>query len=200
MPQQAIPLIVGLGNPGDTYEKTRHNVGFQVIDAVAEAFSVSLDKNKFDAVFGRGRMQGRSVMLAKPLAYMNRSGLPTRRLADYFRISVRELIVVHDDIDLDLGRIKIKEKGGDGGHKGIRSIMDAFGGGGFTRLRIGVGRSEAGDVVGHVLGKFSPDEARLLDETIVRAKTALVMLLCQGAREAMNVFHRKEPQNFQAKH
>jgi PTH1 family peptidyl-tRNA hydrolase len=200
MPQQAIPLIVGLGNPGDTYEKTRHNVGFQVIDAVAEAFSISLDKNKFDAVFGRGRMRGRSVMLAKPLAYMNRSGLPTRRLADYFRISVRELIVVHDDIDLDLGRIKIKEKGGDGGHKGIRSIMDAFGGGGFTRLRIGVGRSEAGDVVGHVLGKFSPDEARLLDETIVRAKTALVMLLCQGAKETMNVFHRKEPQNFQAKH
>ncbi len=200
MPQPAITLIAGLGNPGGTYEKTRHNVGFQVIDAVAEAFSVSLDKNKFDAVFGRGRIRGRPVILAKPLAYMNRSGLPTRRLADYFRISVREFIVVHDDIDLDLGRIKIKEKGGDGGHKGIRSIMDAFGGGGFTRLRIGVGRSEAGDVVGHVLGKFSPDEARLLDETIVRAKTALVMLLCQGAKEAMNVFHRKEPQNFQAKH
>ncbi len=187
-------LLVGLGNPGPKYETTRHNVGFMVVDALAEASDIRLEaKSRFDAAVGRGRIQGRTVVLAKPLTFMNRSGIATQRIAAYFRISSRDLIVVHDDIDLAYGRIKIKEKGGHGGHNGLKSLIDALGERDFTRLRIGIGRPETGDgVTGHVLGKFHPDEWADLDRVIRRSREAAVSILCHGAKESMNVFNRKE--------
>jgi peptidyl-tRNA hydrolase, PTH1 family len=191
MPQPLVKLFVGLGNPGKEYAMTRHNAGFMVVNKLAEDFRISMDKNKFDMIYGKGKIQGNDIMLAKPQAFMNRSGLPVHKLAGFYRISCEEMLIIHDDIDLAFGRIKIKEKGGDGGHKGIRSIKDAFGGGNFTRLRIGIGRSEAGaDVVDHVLGRFNPEEKALLDKIIATAMDAALTILCESAKEGMNRFNR----------
>jgi PTH1 family peptidyl-tRNA hydrolase len=192
MPQKRVRLVVGLGNPGNTYKRTRHNVGFMVLDQIAEAFSIALVKQKFDTIFGRGSIDGVSVVLAKPMAFMNRSGPQVQKIAGYYRILSEDMLVVHDDIDLAFGRIKIKEKGGDGGHKGVRSIIDAFGGGDFVRLRIGVGRPEAGiSAADHVLGKFSLKEKKVLDQIITEARDAVVTILCKGAKEGMNRFNDK---------
>ena len=192
MPKKCVGLVVGLGNPGNTYKNTRHNVGFMVLDQIAKDFSIALVKQKFDTVFGRGSVDGVEVVLAKPMAFMNRSGPQVQKIARYYRILSEDMLVVHDDIDLAFGRIKIKEKGGDGGHKGVRSIIDAFGGGGFTRLRIGVGRPESAiSAADHVLGRFKSDEKKVLDQIITAARDAVVTILCKGAKEGMNRFNDK---------
>ena len=192
MPQKRVRLVVGLGNPGNTYKRTRHNVGFMVLDQIAEAFSIALVKQKFDTIFGRGSIDGVSVVLAKPMAFMNRSGPQVQKIAGYYRILSEDMLVIHDDIDLAFGRIKIKEKGGDGGHKGVRSIIDAFGGGDFVRLRIGVGRPEAGiSAADHVLDRFKSDENQVLDQIITAARDAVVTILCKGAKEGMDRFNDK---------
>ena len=192
MPQKRVRLVVGLGNPGNTYKRTRHNVGFMVLDQIAEAFSIALVKQKFDTIFGRGSIDGVSVVLAKPMAFMNRSGPQVQKIAGYYRILSEDMLVVHDDIDLAFGRIKIKEKGGDGGHKGVRSIIDAFGGGDFVRLRIGVGRPEVGNGASdYVLGKFSLKEKKVLDQIITAARDAVVTILCKGTKEGMNRFNNR---------
>jgi PTH1 family peptidyl-tRNA hydrolase len=186
-------LVVGLGNPGKKYENTRHNAGFMVVDKIARDFNITFDKAKFDAVFGRGLIDNVDVILAKPMAFMNRSGPPLHKLAHYFRISGEDMLVIHDDIDLAFGRIKIKEKGGHGGHNGLRSIVDAFGGGEFARLRLGVGRSAAGEsVTDHVLGKFSPEKAETLSRIISGARDAVVEILCSGTKAGMNLFNGKD--------
>lgn len=183
-------LIVGLGNPGEKYSRTRHNAGFMVADEIADSSSIALTKNKFDVVFGRGRIKGNDVIIAKPMAFMNRSGLPIRKLADYFGIKCEDLIVLYDDIDLPFGRIKIKEKGGHGGHNGIRSLVDTFGSRDFPRLRVGVGRSGNGaDVTGHVLGRFSVEEAEVLTRMVSDAGKAVVSIVCDGLTVAMNNFN-----------
>jgi PTH1 family peptidyl-tRNA hydrolase len=185
-------LIVGLGNPGTQYEHTRHNAGFMVVDKLADDFGIAVNYNRFDVRYGRGNIEGQAIMLAKPMAFMNRSGWPVQRLSAYFKISTKDLIVIHDDIDLDLGRLKIKEKGGHGGHKGLKSIIDAVGEGEFVRLRMGVGRSGVQNSVSdHVLGPFNADEASLLDAVIVRARDAIVTILTEGVKVAMNRFNTK---------
>jgi PTH1 family peptidyl-tRNA hydrolase len=190
MPQKRLRLVVGLGNPGETYSKTRHNAGFMVVDKVSDAFSIALQKRKFDARFGIGSIDGIKVILAKPMAFMNRSGPYVQKIAGYFRILCEDMLVIHDDIDLDFGRLKIKEKGGDGGHRGIRSIIDAFGGGDFMRLRIGVGRPEAGgNAADYVLGKFALEEKKVLSQIITAARDAVVTILCKGTKEGMNRFN-----------
>ena len=193
MPANRLRLVVGLGNPGKPYEDTRHNAGFMVADKIAQDFNLALNKPKFDATLGRGFIENVDVLLAKPMAFMNRSGPPLQKLAHYFRIQSEDMLVIHDDIDLAFGRLKIKEKGGHGGHNGIRSIMDAFGGGNFVRLRIGVGRSEAGEnVTDHVLGRFSADKAEMVVRVISVARDAVVTVLCEGTKVGMNVFNRKD--------
>jgi PTH1 family peptidyl-tRNA hydrolase len=186
-----VHLVAGLGNPGDTYKKTRHNTGFMVLDEVAKAFSISVDKRKFDVVFGRGVIENIDVILAKPQAFMNRSGPSLRRLAGYFKIFSKDMLIVHDDIDLTLGRIKIKEKGGHGGHKGLKSLIDAFGNGDFARIRLGVGRSEALSVTDHVLGRFGLEEKEILDQTIIRAREAVDLFFIDGIEACMNRFNKK---------
>ena len=187
MPQGNFRLIIGLGNPGDRYSRTRHNIGFRVVDAIAEAFSIPLDKKKFDVVYGRGQIKEKEVFLAKPMAFMNQSGSPVAKLAAYYDIVCKEILVIHDDIDLAYERIKIKAKGGHAGHNGIRSLIDAFGSGGFARIRIGIGRPgiQRG-VVGHVLGKFDPEETGMLDRIIERARDATVTVVCIGIQGGMN--------------
>jgi peptidyl-tRNA hydrolase, PTH1 family len=191
MSEQGVYLVAGLGNPGSEYAETRHNAGFMVLDALAAAGRIAVTKRKFDVLYGRGTIGGVGVLLAKPQAYMNRSGPPLRALADYFRIQRQAMIVVHDDIDLAFQRLKIKEKGGDGGHKGIRSIMDAFGSGDFVRVRIGVGRSAGNrDVVGHVLGTFDPEEKQALDELLRTASEAITAILTKGTTHGMNRYNQ----------
>ena len=190
MGQQRLRMVIGLGNPGEAYSRTRHNTGFMVVDALADAYTIPLNKTKYDTVFGRGTIEGMDVLLTKPMAYMNRSGFPVQRLAHYFRILREDLLVVHDDIDLAIGRLKIKEKGGDAGHKGIRSMMNAFGGGDFTRLRVGVGRSESDTSASdHVLGTFRTEEKEIMEIIIKRAMDAVVSTLSKGIAEGMNRFN-----------
>jgi PTH1 family peptidyl-tRNA hydrolase len=190
MPDKNLRLVVGLGNPGKPYAATRHNIGFMVLEAVAERFDIALNRNKFDAILGRGTIEGCAVILAEPQAYMNRSGLPVQQLAHYYRILCEDVLVIHDDIDLTFGRLKIKEKGGHGGHKGVRSLIDALGGNEFVRLRIGVGRSETKDgVVDHVLGRFNAREQSVLPDVITRARDAVVTILGKGTKEGMNRFN-----------
>jgi PTH1 family peptidyl-tRNA hydrolase len=189
-PEGRLRLVVGLGNPGPKYRATRHNIGFAVLDRIAQEFAIDASREKFDAVFGRGRIDTGEVILAKPLAFMNRSGPPLRNLADFFRISRQDVLVIHDDIDLAFGRLKIKEKGGHGGHNGIRSVIEAFGGGDFVRLRVGIGRSGTGqDVAGYVLDQFDRDEASVLPQVIQRARDAAVTVLCKGTKVGMNQFN-----------
>ncbi len=193
MTREGVRLLVGLGNPGSSYSKTRHNIGFMVIDALSGAYSIPVEKKKWDVMFGRGKIKDKRVILAKPMAYMNRSGPPIRRLADYFGITGKDILVIHDDIDLTFKRLKIKMKGGHGGHNGIKSMINAFGNGDFTRLRMGVGRPDGPkDVTDHVLGRFSEDEKEILDETVKRAEDAAVTILCDGFQEGMNRFNKRK--------
>ncbi len=191
MPEHKAYLVAGLGNPGEKYRRTRHNAGFMVIDQLAERYQIPLQRQKFDVQFGRGRIEGADVLLAKPQAFMNRSGPPLRQLADYFRIQREAVIIIHDDIDLAFDRLKIKEKGGDGGHRGIRSLIQAFGGDQFARLRVGVGRSEVGaDVVDHVLGGFSHEEQSALQPILQTAADAVVTILSRGITDGMNRYNQ----------
>lgn len=184
-------MIIGLGNPGPRYSKTRHNIGFEVIDAISREFVISLKMHPSNARIGRGRIEGREVVLMQPMAYMNLSGIPVYQLAQSFGLSCEDMLIVHDDMDLAFGRIKIKEKGGSGGHNGIQSLIDAFGGGDFARLRMGIGRPEEGmNAVDHVLSSFNPEESIMVEHIISRARDAAVTVLCNGAKEAMNRFNR----------
>ena len=192
MPEQRLFLVAGLGNPGQNYVRTRHNAGFMVIDALAADYKITVQRRKFDVLYGRGSIRGLDVLLAKPQGFMNRSGPPLRQLADYFRIQRGAMVIVHDDIDLGFQRLKIKEKGGDGGHKGMRSIIDAFGGGEITRLRVGVGRSDFdADAADHVLSDFRRDEQDGVHEMIQRACQAVITILSKGTSEGMNRFNQK---------
>ncbi|MDP2647373.1 MAG: aminoacyl-tRNA hydrolase [Desulfobacterales bacterium] len=185
-------FIVGLGNPGGKYVHTRHNAGFMIIDKLSDTFSIPLDKKKFNVLAGSGLIEGSRVVLAKPLSFMNACGDPIRKTAAFYSISSRQMLIIHDDIDLDFGRTKIKDNGGHGGHNGIRSLMEAFGGGDFVRLRIGIGRSDSEKgVVGHVLGQFNDREEALLDQILQRAHDAVVTMLRKDVKSGMNLFNRK---------
>jgi PTH1 family peptidyl-tRNA hydrolase len=181
-----------LGNPGAAYRKTRHNVGFMIADDIASVWDIQFKKRDVlpDVLFGKARICGRNVVMVKPTAFMNRAGPPVAGLMKYFDIPCEDLIVVHDDIDLVLGRIKIMEKGGHGGHKGVKSMIDAMGSDHFTRIRIGVGRSEFGaSVTDHVLGKFSSEELKIFEQIREKACSAVETILCQGVKEGMNRFN-----------
>ncbi len=189
-------LVVGLGNPGRKYRHTRHNIGFMVIDALEAAWGISLRDRPKEIAYDYEVSENIKIFLAKPLAYMNNSGPPTRRLADRLGIVCEEMIVIHDDIDLAFGRLKIKEKGGSGGHKGVRSLVNAFGEDGFTRLRIGIGRAIPGvEVTEHVLRPFEPDEKTALPGIIDRAAQAVYTILHEGPLAGMNKFNVKSEAN-----
>lgn len=187
-------LVAGLGNPGSRYADTRHNIGFRVVAALAASVGIRMCQGGRDVCWGEGRIAGRSVVLAQPMAYMNRSGPPIGRLMQAQQIGREALLVIHDDIDLAFGRFKIKEKGGDGGHRGVRSLIDALGSGDFGRLRIGVGRP-AGDieVVDYVLSDFDEEAAQALPALIERACEAVTTVLTEGIGTAMNRFNMREP-------
>jgi len=188
-------LVVGLGNPGREYVGTRHNVGFAVLDGLVAKFGCSFkSKSRFTAEVAETTLPSGRVMLAKPLTFMNCSGSAVVALAQWLKIGPGGLLVVVDDADLPLGRMKVLASGGSGGHNGLRSIIEAFGGDeGFTRVRVGIGRSAPVGVgiANHVLGKFSAAEQAPAQQAVERAMAAVTCALTQGLATAMNEFNRK---------
>lgn len=189
-------LIVGLGNPGSRYEATRHNVGWKVLDAFAARFRLSLEGHEKNAATGQGRVAGHQVMLAKPLTYMNLSGEAVSKLVRAYTDGPADLMVVYDDIDLPLGRLRVRERGSAGTHNGMRSIVENLGTEGFARLRIGISgeeRERVRDLADYVLQPFTPGEQEALGSVVDRAVDAL-LLFCRGdLRRAMNQLNR-DPQ------
>ena len=193
MPEKRIWLIAGLGNPGAAYRNTRHNLGFKVLEKVAVAFSIQLDKTKFQTRYGRGMIEEVEAILVQPLAFMNNSGPPVRSLADYYKIPGRDMLVIHDDLDLSFGRLKIKEKGGHGGHNGLKSLMSAFGGGDFARLRIGIGRPvDERSATDHVLSRYTMEETEVLNQILERAQKAVEAILTDGLTVGMSRFNDRQ--------
>ena len=178
-------LIVGLGNPGKEYDGTRHNIGFAAIDYIADKYNIELNRIKFKGVFGEGFIEGKKVILLKPTTYMNLSGESIREVINFYKISNEEVIVIYDDISLEVGRLRIREKGSHGGHNGIKSIIANLGTDVFPRVKIGVGAPK-GNLVSHVLGKFSEDEIEVLRETIKASSDAVSIIMKADIKEAMN--------------
>ncbi|MDD7362793.1 MAG: aminoacyl-tRNA hydrolase [Peptoniphilus sp.] len=185
-------LIVGLGNPGDRYKNTRHNVGFMALDAVAEHLSVPVQTNKFKGLYGEGRILGEKVRLLKPMTYMNESGQSVRECMNYFKIAPEELLVLVDDIDIKFGTIRIRKSGSAGTHNGLKSIIYQIQSDRFPRLKIAVGqKKEHMDLASFVLSGFSKEEIPVMEETIDKAKKATLTLLKEGVDSAMNTWNGK---------
>ncbi len=186
-------IIVGLGNPGRQYEGTRHNIGFDAIEKLAEKENIYVLEKKHRAIIGKGYIAGRKCILAKPQTFMNLSGESVRELADYYKIDAEsELIVISDDISLDVGQLRIRKKGSAGGHNGLKNIIAMLGHDGFTRIRMGVGEKPQGyELVDYVLGHFTGSERKVMDDAADRAADAVRMIVEEGADAAMNQFNRK---------
>ncbi len=187
----SIQLIVGLGNPGPDYDRTRHNAGFWFVDALARQRGVSLrHENKFHGEAERIQLDGHECRLLKPLTYMNRSGQSVSALARFYRIPPESILVVHDELDLPVGTARLKTGGGHGGHNGLRDIISALGGNGFMRLRLGVGHPGHKDqVVDYVLKKPSREDERLIEESIDDALGVVPQLLAGEIERAMHQLH-----------
>jgi PTH1 family peptidyl-tRNA hydrolase len=186
-------LIVGLGNPGSEYERTRHNVGWQVVEAFARKFRIDVTRHEKNALTGTGRVAGGSVMVAKPLTYMNLSGDAVRLLVNAYLESPQEMIVVYDDIDLPLGRLRIRPNGSSGTHNGMRSIIAEIQTESFPRLRVGIGSHEQGRLRDYVLDEFTSEEQPVVEKAVERAVDALVLYVRGDLKRAMNQFN-KDPE------
>ena len=185
-------IIVGLGNPGKQYSNTRHNIGFCVIDALAERFQIPLNLKKHKAIYGSGYIEGQKVILAQPQTFMNLSGESVRELADFYKVPETDIIVIYDDISLDVGQLRLRKKGSAGGHNGIKSIIQHLDSQDFPRIKVGVGEKPAGwDLADHVLAPFPKDQEELVQTGIKRASDALVCLLTEDMDAAMNQYNRK---------
>jgi peptidyl-tRNA hydrolase, PTH1 family len=184
-------FVVGLGNPGRKYEGTRHNVGFDVLDVLAARHRLEWESAPADAVIAKWRAA--SVLVAKPLTFMNLSGQAIGELLRFYKIDLPDLLVVLDDTSLDLGRLRARPSGSAGGHNGLKSIISTFGTEEFARLRVGVGRGDARrDLADHVLAKFDPDERSEVAEAVGRAADAAELFVAEGIVAVMNRFNRKE--------
>jgi len=186
-------LIVGLGNPGSRYERTRHNIGFRVVEAFAAKFRIDLDTHGKDALSGKGRVAGGTVILAKPTTFMNLSGIAVQKLVRAHLSSPENLMVVYDDIDLPVGRLRIRKNGSPGTHNGMRSIVSVLGDENFPRLRFGIkgtGHSAGRDLASYVLDDFENDEEEVVRAGIDRAVDALVLFARGDLGRAMNEFNR----------
>lgn len=186
-------IIAGLGNPGQKYEGTRHNIGYQVLDELAEKYDINILESKFKGLIGKGMIQGEKAILIKPLTYMNLSGECIGEAVSYFKIDeTAELIVVADDINLDVGQIRIRKKGSAGGHNGLKNIILHLGSENFIRVRMGVGDKPVGyDLADYVLGHFKKEEEELLSESKNNAVLAIETIISEGPDQAMNLYNQK---------
>ncbi|MCS7203757.1 MAG: aminoacyl-tRNA hydrolase [Thermodesulfovibrio sp.] len=184
-------LIAGLGNPGKKYKNTRHNVGFMVVDELAKRYRLQFRKED-DYLIAVGGIENRIITLIKPSTYMNLSGKALKKLADekILKNLPDSLIVIHDDLDLPVGKIKIKRNGSSGGHRGIQSIIEYLGTKDFIRIKVGIGKPERGDVSDYVLSKFSEEQKELIKQKILKASDAVITILKEGITKAMNIYNR----------
>ncbi|GHG81675.1 aminoacyl-tRNA hydrolase [Comamonas sp. JC664] len=188
-------LIVGLGNPGREYERHRHNIGFMVVEALLSRAKASLNQEKFAAKVGQGTLAGERVLFVEPQTFMNLSGRSVAEAARFYKVPVADVLVIHDELDLPLGRLQLKAGGGSGGHNGLKSIVSSLGDEGFIRLRFGIGKPEGPNarerVAGYVLSNFDDGERRELDALIDRAMDMTELWIREGLSVAMNRFNRK---------
>ena len=190
-------IIAGLGNPDEKYQGTRHNVGFDVVDRLAEKYQIAVDTKKHRALIGKGVIEGQKVLLVKPQTYMNLSGESVRAVMDFYKLDPEsEMLIIFDDISLAPGNIRVRKKGSAGGHNGIKSIISSVGTSNFMRIKVGVGEKPQGwDLADHVLGRFSGEDRARVEEAIRDAEDAAVLMIQGEADKAMNDFNAKKQEN-----
>ncbi|UCB42062.1 MAG: aminoacyl-tRNA hydrolase [Dehalococcoidales bacterium] len=189
-----VTLIVGLGNPRDKHARNRHNIGFMCVEHLARSNDIRLNKSQGQALIGSGEVAGLQVILAQPQTFVNRSGLAVSWLVRKYQVTRDRLIVIHDDLDLPSGRIRVRHAGSSAGHRGVMSIADSLGGSNFTRIRVGIGRpavtvDKDAEVVDYVLGDLTPEEEKIFEEVIPRVSDAVQSLLTEGLDTTMKRFN-----------
>ncbi len=183
-------LIVGLGNPEEKYEKTRHNMGFNTIDKIAKKYNIEFDKNKFEGIYGIGSIYGEKVILLKPQTYMNLSGRSLAPMANFYKVDIQNIIVIYDDMDIEVGAIKLRKKGGPGSHNGMKSVVEELNSTDFPRVRVGIGKPEfKNDTINYVIGKMPEEEFEKLDKSTQIAADAVVEVVKNGIDTAMNKYN-----------
>ena len=185
-------VIAGLGNPGKKYENTRHNMGFITIDQLAEKHNIKVDKLKFKALVGEGRIAGQKVMLVKPQTYMNLIGESIREVMNFYKLEPENLIVIYDDIDIEAGTLRIRKFGSAGTHNGMKSVVYQLQSDRFPRIRLGIGSQKKGDLVNFVIGGFSKEEVPVLEEAVNHAVLATECIIEDGIDKAMNQYNTKK--------
>lgn len=185
-------IIAGLGNPGKKYENTRHNMGFMVMDALGEKLGININKIKFKSLTAEGRIGSEKVIIMKPQTYMNLSGEAVREAADYYKVPEENIIVVYDDMDIDLGSLRIRKSGSAGTHNGMKSIIYQLKSDKFPRIRVGIGANHKSDIIGFVIGSVSKDEASILNKTILNAADAVEEIITGDIDMAMNKYNTKK--------
>lgn len=186
-------IIAGLGNPTKEYDKTRHNVGFSVIDVLADRYRIDVSERKHKALCGRGAIEGQKVVLMKPQTFMNLSGESIRAAVDFYKVEPEDVIIIYDDISLEPGQLRIRLKGSAGGHNGIKNIIAHLGTQEFSRIKVGVGaKPPRMDLAAYVLSRFSQGEQKLMDDAFSEAAGAAVMMMTDGADRAMNHYNTKK--------
>lgn len=187
-------LVVGLGNPGRSYRWTRHNMGFLLVEQLARRHGIGLSRRSLHSLYGRGRIGDQEVLLAKPQTYMNLSGEAVSRLLRFFKIPLENLIILHDDLDLPLGKVRIRRRGGHGGHRGVKSIIASLGREDFLRVKVGIGRppNSEQDPTDFVLDPMSKAEKEAFGKQIARSVEVVELLLQEGAERAMSRFHERQ--------
>lgn len=191
-------IIVGLGNPGKKYENTRHNMGFIAVDLLAEKYGIKVDKIKFKALVGEGRIAGRKVLLVKPQTYMNLSGQSVMEVMNFYKEDIEKLIVIYDDIDIPTGTIRLRKKGSAGTHNGMRNIVYLLQEDGFPRIRVGIGSESKVDLIHYVTSGVTKKEKDLLEDALTRAADATACIVEKGIEKAMNEYNirpKKEEKN-----
>ena len=183
-------LIVGLGNPEEDYSKTRHNMGFNTINKLAKEYKIEISKRKFDGIIGEGMIEGQKVILLKPQTYMNLSGKSIIQAINFYKIPMENILVIYDDIDTDIGKIRIRKKGSSGSHNGMKSVVQELQTEDFARIRVGIGKPEfKNDMINYVIGAIPKEEVEILEEGTTKAKDAVIEILKNGIDIAMNKFN-----------
>ena len=183
-------LIVGLGNPEEEYGQTRHNMGFNTINKIAEKYDIKVNKSKFHGIYENAIIENQKVILLKPQTYMNLSGISIKEVMDFYKIDLKDILVIYDDMDIEPGKIKIRKKGGSGGHNGIKSIIENIGTEEFSRIRIGIGRpTPEKDKINYVIGAISIEEKEKLEKGVEKSVEAVEEILKNGIDSAMNKFN-----------
>ena len=183
-------LIIGLGNPEEDYSKTRHNMGFNTINKIAEKYNITINKKKFDGLYGEGIIENQKVILLKPQTYMNLSGKSIIQVINFYKIPLENICVIYDDMDIEPGEIKIRKKGGPGSHNGMKSVIEELQSEDFSRIRIGIGKPEfKDDAINYVIGAIPQEQIENLDKGTSKAQEAMTSILKNGIDKAMNEFN-----------